>query len=131
AVAAGLLGCGPVILGASETAGELLAAVVHDAGQDGGDMDAAAAAHLARLRAERKPLPGFGHPVHRQEDPRAARLLEVARELDAAGAHVQALQALVRNVAASYGRALPVNVSAAIPAVLLDTGFPLQAMRGI
>ena len=131
AVAAGLLGCGPVILGASESAGELLAAVAKDGEAQGGDMDAAAAEHLARLRAARKPLPGFGHPVHRQEDPRATRLLEVARELGAAGAHVQALEALARNVAASYGRQLPVNVSAAIPAVLLDAGFPLAAMRGI
>lgn len=130
AVAAGLLGCGSVILGASETAGELLSAVVRDAADKGG-MDAAAAEHLARLRAERKPLPGFGHPVHRQEDPRATRLVAVSRELGAAGEHVQALEALARNVAASYGRQLPVNVSAAIPAVLLDAGFPLPAMRGI
>lgn len=130
AVAAGLLGCGPVILGASESAGELLAAVAQDARQ-GGDMDAAATAHLARLRAARQPLPGFGHPVHRQEDPRAARLLAVARELGAEGEHARALQALARNVAAAYGRQLPVNVSAAIPAVLLDAGFPLPALRGI
>ncbi len=30
-----------------------------------------------------------------------------------------------------YGRHLPLNVSGAIPAVLLDVGFPMRALKGI
>jgi citrate synthase len=37
----------------------------------------------------------------------------------------------VETIHESYGRALPLNVSAAIPAVLLDAGFPLHALLGI
>jgi citrate synthase len=30
-----------------------------------------------------------------------------------------------------WGKVLPLNVSAAIPAVMLDVGFPLEALKGI
>ncbi|MEI2418520.1 citryl-CoA lyase [Orrella sp. JC864] len=129
AVSAGLLGCGSVILGASETAGQMLARILGEA-QDG-ELQAAALAHLKQLRQARLPLPGFGHPVHRQADPRAQRLLALAQEEGVAGRHVQALRAVEGQVQAVYGRFLPMNVSAAIPAVLLDAGFPLPALRGI
>lgn len=131
AVAAGILGCGSVILGASETAARMLHAVLEDADAQGISLEAAAAAHLAALKAGRQPLPGYGHPVHRQEDPRATRLLAYADELQVSGRHVQALRAIDAQVAQVYGRRLPMNVSAAIPAVLLDAGFPLDAMKGV
>lgn len=131
AVSAGLLGCGTVILGASETAGVLFADILLRQQADGTDIDAAAIAILQELRAAKRALPGFGHPVHKTEDPRATRLLKLAGELGVAGAHVQALRAVERNVESAYGRRLPLNVSAAIPAVLLDAGFPLDALRGV
>ena len=31
----------------------------------------------------------------------------------------------------ALGRALPINVNGAIPAVMLDVGFPLGALKGI
>lgn len=31
----------------------------------------------------------------------------------------------------AIGRALPINVNGAIPAVMLDVGFPLAALKGI
>lgn len=131
AVAAGLLGCGPVILGASSEAGEFLAQIIDRAQQQNVSLKQAASELLQQLREERRPVPGFGHPVHRQEDPRATRLLEYARELGTAGQHVAALEAVVETLPESYGRNLPMNVSATIPAVLLDAGFPLRALIGI
>jgi citrate synthase len=131
AVAAGLLGCGSVILGASETAGHLLRDVIRRAASKRCSHDEAASEILQELRATKAPVPGFGHPIHRNEDPRATQLLHIAAELGAAGDHVQALEALVRNMKTSFGRFLPMNVSAAIPAVLLDAGFPLSALRGV
>jgi citrate synthase len=126
AVAAGLLGAGSVVLGASEVAGKLLAEIaVAD------DIEAAARAALTRLREARAPLPGFGHPTHKQGDPRAARLVALANELGVAGRHVAALAALERLVEPVFGRALPANVSAAIPALMLDCGYPASALKGI
>lgn len=131
AVAAGLLGCGSVVLGASESAGVFLDAILRQVDESGEDVDAAALAQARALRAERKALPGFGHPLHKPEDPRAWRLIEVARELGSAGRHVEALLAVHKAVPEVYGRPLALNVSGAIPAVLLDAGFPIGALKGI
>src|SRR5262249_10377755 len=76
AVAAGILGGGPVILGAAEDCARLLAA-----GGDPGQV--AAEIHAAGGR-----VPGFGHPLHRPVDPRAERILELADERGVSGQHV-------------------------------------------
>jgi len=130
AVSAGLLGCGSVILGASETAGLLLVEVLGKAGE-GGDVRAAAHEVLSGLRTQKKSLPGFGHPVHRNGDPRSAKLIDLAREWGVAGRHVEALLAVQEAVEPIWGRKLVLNVSGAIPAVLLDAGYPVGALRGI
>lgn len=130
AMSAGLLGCGSVILGASEVAGRLLIEVVEDAAA-GGDMEASALRALQRLKAAGSTAPGFGHPVHRAGDPRTARLIEIARARGTAGRHVAALEALERHIKEVWGRDLPTNASAAIPAVLLDAGYPAAALKGV
>lgn len=130
AVSAGLLGCGSVILGASETAGQLLVDVL--ARRNGGQsLPDAAHAAVTEIRAARRALPGFGHPVHREGDPRSAKLLSLAADWGIAGDHVAALLAVQAAVPAVYGRALVLNVSGAIPAVMLDAGYPAGALRGI
>ena len=131
AVAAGLLGCGPVILGASSEAGEFLHDILTTSRKDGLSVREAAASLLRARKAAGQPVPGFGHPIHREEDPRATRLLAYARELGTAGRYIEALDAVVATLHEAYGRVLPMNVSAAIPAVLLDAGFPLHALLGI
>jgi citrate synthase len=129
AVAAGILGCGSVILGAAEVAGKLLLEVLAEGGK--GNLEAAAAAALRQLRQSGQTVPGFGHPIHRAGDPRTARLLELARELGLPDRHVQALHAIERQMEGVYGRRLVTNVSAAIAAVLLDAGFPPEALKGV
>lgn len=131
AVAAGLLGCGSVVLGASESAGIFLDGIVRRANETGRDLDEVAIDALRALRSTREPLPGFGHPLHKPEDPRAWRLLEISRELGSAGRCVDALVAVHKSVPEIYGRHLALNISGAIPAVLLDAGFPMRALKGI
>jgi citrate synthase len=108
AVAAGILGAGPVLLGTSEACAVLLAAAV-GAGDD-------PALVLARLQGEK--VPGFGHPVHRVVDPRAERIFELGDERGVSGAHVAYARRLRDELAP-----LPLNVAMAIAAVLLDLGF--------
>jgi citrate synthase len=127
AVAAGLLGCGSVVLGSAEIAGRFLAEIV----ADGDDVEAAAARAVARLREGKKPDPRVGHPLHAGGDPRANKLIAMAKDEGAAGRHIAALDAVKAAIPAVYGRALPVNVNGAIPAVMLDVGFPLGALKGI
>src|SRR3954463_7915960 len=64
AVAAGILGCGPVILGTSELCARLLEDVQQKVAA-GGDAETVAAQVAREIRATGGKLPGFGHPVHR------------------------------------------------------------------
>jgi citrate synthase len=121
AVAAGILGCGPVILGTAEECARLL--------ERARDEQPAA---IAREYAEAgRRLPGFGHPIHRPVDPRAERVLELADERGAGGAHLE-LARLFRDAAAeAYGRPLVMNVSMPIAAVMLDLGFPASTVKAV
>jgi citrate synthase len=128
AVAAGLLGCGTVVLGSAEVAGRFLSECVVDSA----DTPAEAALRgIKRLRAEGKAIPGFGHPQHSEGDPRALVLLELARAKGVAGKHVEMLLAIRDALPEAIGRPLPINVNGAIPAVMLDAGFPLAALKGV
>lgn len=130
AVAAGILGCGSVILGASETAGRLFAdaAARVDAGEP---LDAVAADIIRTLKAERRAIPGYGHPLHKASDPRVDRLIAVATQAGADLRYVRIARALERAIPAIVGKELRMNVSAAIPAVLLGVGFPVTSLRGV
>jgi citrate synthase len=131
AVAAGILGCGSVILGSSEATGKVLKEIVAEARATGADLESVAVEQVRQLRANGLQVPGVGHPLHRESDPRAAALLGLAERLGARGDHTAALEAMVAAVPVVYGRPLALNVSGAIPAVLLDVGFPLAAMKGV
>lgn len=129
AVAAGILGCGSVILGASESAGKLFDAVRERA--NGGDVEAAARATLAEYRAGKRAVPGYGHPLHKARDPRVGALFAVAERSGADMTWVRIAETLERVLPDVYGKPLMLNVSAAIPAVLLGVGFPLGALKGV
>lgn len=126
AIAAGLLGMGSVVAGSSETAGQFLAAIV----ADGGD-EAAVLRALDALKAERKKVPGLGHPQHSAGDPRAHKLLEVAERLGVSGPHIKVLRLLGEHAPKVMNRPLPINVSGAIPATILDAGWPLAALKAV
>jgi len=130
AVAAGILGCGSVVLGSSEAAGYFFAAIAARIGA-GVAAEQAAQDVVLEYRAERRPIPGYGHPLHKGFDPRARRLFDVAREDGGAGLHVRIAQQVETLLPGLVGRPLALNVSGAIPAVLLDAGYPLQALKGV
>ncbi|TWO73390.1 citryl-CoA lyase [Caenimonas sedimenti] len=130
AVAAGILGCGSVILGASETAGRMFSEVDQQAGPTG-DLRAAAKEVIGRWRAAGQPVPGYGHPLHKDRDPRVVRLFAVSKEAGAGQRFVEIAEAVEAVIPEVVGKELKLNVSAAIPAVLLGTNFPLRGLRGV
>ncbi len=130
AVAAGILGAGPIILGTSEACARLL----HEANErvEAGEEIAAVAASMAREvhdRGER--LPGFGHPVHRPVDPRAERILELSDEHGVSGPHVSLARAFREAVEEVWGKPLTFNVSMPIAAVMLDLGFSAATVKAV
>lgn len=130
AVAAGILGCGSVILGASETAGHLFNEVDAKV-QAGATLDDAAPAVVRAWRESRRPIAGYGHPLHKRRDPRVDALFAVAREHAIDLRYVAIAEAVERAIPQVIGKDLKLNVSAAIPAVLLGIGFPVQSLRGV
>ncbi|MBA3878880.1 MAG: citryl-CoA lyase [Sphingobium sp.] len=130
AVAAGLLGCGSVVLGSAEVAGRFYADLVAKTG-GGAIATEVAAAGIRALRADKRAIPGFGHPQHSGGDPRALLLLDLAAQHGIVGPHIGMLYAIRDALPEALGRPLPINVNGAIPAVMLDVGFPVAALKGI
>jgi citrate synthase len=130
AVAAGILGAGPVVLGTSEECARLLARAQAEVAA-GGEPAAVAREAAREIHAAGGRVPGFGHPVHRPLDPRAERILELADARGASGAHVLLARCLRDGVAETWDKPLTMNVALPIAAVLLDLGFPPAAVKAV
>ncbi|MGV3553564.1 citryl-CoA lyase [Rhizobium sp.] len=131
AISAGLLGMGSVVAGSSESAGRYLAEILDDAETRAVDVETAVIDSLEALRVARKKVAGLGHPQHSAGDPRANRLLEISDELGVSGKYVETLRLLAQHAPGIMKRPLPINVSGAIPAVILDAGWPLEALKAV
>jgi citrate synthase len=130
AVAAGILGCGPVILGTAEECARLLERA--QGRMAAGDAPAEVAAEAVHeIRAAGQRVPGFGHPVHRPLDPRAERVLELADARGVSGPHVLLARRFREAVREAWERPLTMNVSMPIAAVMLDLGFPSAAVKSV
>jgi citrate synthase len=130
ALAAGVLGAGPVILGTSEECALLLEQAQARVGT-GESPESVATTIVSRIRDAGGRAPGFGHPVHRPLDPRAERILELADARGVSGPHVLLARCFRDAVHAAWPRRLPMNVSMPIAAVLLDLGFPASSAKAI
>ncbi|CAG4889862.1 citryl-CoA lyase [Paraburkholderia saeva] len=125
-VAAGLLAVASRFVGTMEPAAELLERIVAAAGNG-----AAEAQRIATdYRARREAVPGFGHHLHKPDDPRAVALLQLARDGGTFGARCVALEQLAAEVDAAAGRHITINATGAVAAVLGDIGIPAALMRG-
>lgn len=130
ALAAGLLGGGSRFLGATEDVGRFLAAAL--AGQEVPTTDDGWDA-LARDAVRAKAgllVPGLGHPVHKNGDPRTPVLLRIADEEDLRGPHLRLFEAIGRVHPELLGRTLPLNGAGVCGAALCDLGFPVEILRG-
>ena len=103
AVAAGILGCGSVVLGTAELCGAFLAEARVRAGD--GDPAAALRDMAAAIRAAGGKAPGFGHPLHKPVDPRAERILALAEARGVAGPHVALARAAAPGGRGGLGQA--------------------------
>lgn len=123
-VAGGLLGFGKHHGGDIESCMHFL-----DAGlarvRAGSSYHDAAEAILDECRQTGEGIPGFGHRFHTR-DPRAARLFQMALELEMEGEHVQMIRAVEMVIVErdATGSPLPVNIDGAIAAVCGDIGIP-------
>ncbi len=126
AFAAGLLTLGPSYAGTLEECAKLLLA-----GTAAPDADAFCLETVRDHRARKAALPGFGHPLHKPDDPRTPRLLEIASEEGLAGKYVGFLLRLGRAVDSVFGKHITINATGAIGALLLEIGLEPGVMRGL
>jgi citrate synthase len=73
-----------------------------------------------------EPVPGFGHRFHTR-DPRAARLFQMALELEVEAEHIQMIRAVEMTLVENRPEnepPLPVNIDGAIAALCGDLGIP-------
>jgi citrate synthase len=142
ALAAGLLGGGSRFLGVTEDTGrfraDALAAAGGGAGGEGGGklpaddagFDELALAAVRRARAEKRLIPGLGHPVHKVTDPRTPVLIRIAEEEGLRGPHLRLFEAVGRIHPQVLGRTLPLNGAGTSGAALADLGLPPGLLRG-
>lgn len=130
AVAAGLLGSGSVVFGSAEVAGRLLHDLVTES-SGGREPRLVAHERILDMRKTKAPIPGFGHPQHSGGDPRANVLLKLADEHGLDGPYIRMLRTIESVLPEALGRPLPVNINGATPAILLEIGFPVAAMKSV
>jgi len=124
-IAAGLLMVG------NKYAGTMVgAAVMLAEGIKAPDQRAWAADYVAKARAAKRRIAGFGHPYYTPDDPRAARLFEIAAEAGVKGDYIKLLK-MVSEEIDKQGKHLTLNVTGAMGALLSEIGFPVQVMRAV
>ncbi|MBG6065281.1 citryl-CoA lyase [Micromonospora ureilytica] len=129
ALAAGLLGGGSRLLGVTEDCGRFLADTLAQAGEVT-DYDAVALDAVTRAKRERRLVPGLGHPVHKEQDPRTPVLIRIATEEGLHGPHLRLFEAIGRVHPQVLGRTLPLNGAGVCGAALADLGLPVEMLRG-
>jgi len=134
ALAAGLLGGGSRFLGVTEDCGrflhDVLAGVDGDLPTDDAGWNALALETVTAQRAAKRFVPGLGHHVHKDGDPRTPRLFTIAGEEGLVGPHLSLFAAIGRVHPEVLGRTLPLNGAGVCGAALADLGLPLELLRG-
>ena len=135
AMAAGLLGGGSRFLGVTEDCGRFLAEALASSGgsraTDGRRAGTRSHARRStRQRAAGRYVPGLGHPVHKQGDPRTPVIIAIAEQAGTRGPHLRLFEAIGRVHPGVIGRTLPLNGAGVCGAALADLGFPPDTLRG-
>ena len=74
-------------------------------------------------------LPGYGHRVYKDADPRAVLLLGMAEELKLSGRHCDLARVLETRLEVRKGKRLVLNVDGAQAAILSDLGVPWNRVQ--
>jgi citrate synthase len=134
ALAAGLLGGGSRYLGVTEDCGRFLSAALATRGgdlpADEAGWDELAAESIRAQVAAGQLVPGLGHPIHKQGDPRTPVMFKLAEESGTLGPHLTLFAAIGRVHPLILGRTLPLNGAGVCGAALADLGFEPDLLRG-
>ena len=126
ALASGMLATGSVTGSPQEPAEMLMEAV------SWGIEETEASTRAIDLWLERRgAVPGLGHPLHKQAEPRAVTVRRLALQLDGWRAHGRLLDAVETELENRKGRHIPINLAGALGAVLADLEFDPLVIGGL
>ncbi|MBI4224903.1 MAG: citryl-CoA lyase [Candidatus Sungbacteria bacterium] len=111
ALAAGILSIGPSHGGAGWEAARLLAGP--ETPQE----------IVTRFLKEHAPIPGYGHRIYKDADPRVSVIEEKIRVSGVSGTHFDRARAIEKELATQKGKHIPLNIDGAFAACVLDLGF--------
>lgn len=118
AVAAGVLGIGEFHGGAIEECARLL------------QMGMSAEKLMEKVISSGERIPGFGHKIYKDEDPRATQIFEKAKSLGFYGEHSELVKEVEKVLEEKKGKRIVINVDGAIAAVVSDMGFDYRLGKG-
>lgn len=121
ALAAGMLSFGEFHGGAIEQCAKMMQENVDSNPED----------IVKKFKEQGKRIPGFGHAVYKDEDPRATRLFELANDYNIAGKHVEFAKGIHRAINSVLGKTLCINIDGAIAALVSEMGFDWRIGKGL
>ncbi len=127
AVASGLLGAGSRFVGTADQAADLLKRIASKPDEEQKEETTIIASEFHKAG---KFLPGFGHPIHVNGDPRVKTLEAIARSAGAKGKYLDAMYLLGDAIIEVTGKNIVINVNATIGAALLEADIPPSIARG-
>ncbi|MFC4025214.1 citryl-CoA lyase [Oceanobacillus longus] len=130
AVAAGLLGAGTVYLGAMEYVAEMLQEAFKKYGENE-DIRVIAKKVLEERVEAGLQFPGFGHPMHKPEDPRTSKLFDIADELGFKGKNSALILEIHKQFCERKGKDITLNVAGAIGAIFSDMEFDYRHVKSL
>jgi citrate synthase len=129
AVAAGILSINRFHGAAIEDCMKVLQNGIERLDTTGKSVDDVADALVEEYQTSGQRIAGLGHRIH-TDDPRTAKLFQLAQELGIAAAGVELIKAIQLSMSKA-GKSLPVNVDGAIAAVLLDLDIPVELANAL
>lgn len=130
-IAAGMLTIGDVHGGAGEAFAKMIQTNVQIANEEGIPLAEMADKIINKAKAEGRRLEGFGHPMHPGGDPRAPKLIEMAKKYEVAGPHIELAERLEEALEKSRNRKIPMNIDGASGAIISDLGLSWRFARPI
>jgi citryl-CoA lyase len=128
-LAAGLLTIGSITVSPQHSAEVIIE--IGAAVESGHPVEDAVGAYVSRMQRDRKRMPGIGHPLHPEGDPRAIALRAVAEQEGLWGARAGYYLAAKDEYMRRIGRNFPVNIDGMLGCVLSELGFHPMEMPGI
>lgn len=131
AVAGGVLSFGDTYGGACEQLGEQLALRAGAVREGKISRDLAAKEIVAHFRASGSKVPGYGHALHPEGDPRVPRLYAIADQNGVTGEYSRLGKSVEDELRRVKGRPLPMNQDGALAALGLDMGLDWRLLRAL